>query len=489
VELGQRSATPLAAGDGVVFDAGEDRNEEQGARVWKIEGGRLLFHRAHSGLDFARIRPGQWLWKTSDPKLEGEIRRFWQNAKPPEKRHPLHLCAAGAPGQPLVLTVDAPAGGGVEVRSAVALQVAAKHPLTRETLFAQLGRLGGTRHELVSLKVQLDGPCHLPLSELNQLRRGLVAALDQAPATDPVPPAPRARLADLLPPAAPRPAPAEPALSVLCRSLEQLAAALECRVPVVYCDFEDPRRYREALAAVHGDADPPALFLATPRILKPGEGGYLKLIDHAGAEGVLIRNLGALQHYRERPAVRRVLDFSLNVANPLSARLLMEAARADWLTVSYDLNIAQALDLLRGAPPQWFELTLHQHMPLFHMEHCVFCAFLTKGKDFRDCGRPCEAHVVQLRDRVGQLHRLSADVGCRNTLFHGRAQTGARFLPALLAAGLRRFRIELLDETTAEARRLITVYQSLLRGEIPPDTLLRQVKAFEKLGVTEGTLA
>ena len=107
----------------------------------------------------------------------------------------------------------------------------------------------------------------------------------------------------------------------------------------------------------------------------------------------------------------------------------MENAGLDYLTVSYDLNIGQVLDLLRGAPPEWFELTLHQHMPMFHMEHCVFCAFLSKGTTYKDCGRPCETHVVHLRDRVGQLHRLQADVGCRNTLFNGKAQTGAGSSP------------------------------------------------------------
>ena len=85
------------------------------------------------------------------------------------------------------------------------------------------------------------------------------------------------------------------------------------------------------------------------------------------------------------------------------------------------------------------------------MEHCVFCAFLSSGTTYKDCGRPCENHVVHLRDRVGQLHRLHADVGCRNTLFNGKAQTGARFYEHLRAAGLSRFRVELLDE--ADRRR------------------------------------
>jgi U32 family peptidase len=144
--------------------------------------------------------------------------------------------------------------------------------------------------------------------------------------------------------------------------------------------------------------------------------------------------------------------------------------------------------LLDGAPPEWFELTLHQHMPMFHMEHCVFCVFLSKGRDYRDCGRPCEHHVVHLRDRVGQLHRLQADVGCRNTLFNGRAQTGARFYQNLRAAGLRRFRVELLDEDAATAARTIGAYQDLLAGSADAPDVLGRVEALERLGVTEGTL-
>ena len=166
----------------------------------------------------------------------------------------------------------------------------------------------------------------------------------------------------------------------------------------------------------------------------------------------------------------------------------MENAGLDYLTVSYDLNIGQVMDLIGAAPPEWFELTLHQHMPMFHMEHCVFCTFLSKGTTYKDCGRPCEKHVVHLRDRVGQLHRLQADVGCRNTLFNGRAQTGARYFESLGAAGLSRFRVELLDEDKATAAKTIRSYQDLLTGESNAFDLLDQVEALEKLGVTEGTL-
>jgi putative protease len=500
IKLGNTTGVPVAPGDGVVFDAGENRDLEQGARIWKIEDGRIIFHRAYSGINFERIKPGQTVYKTSDPKLESELRKFWQNAKPVKKKNPLHLTVSGKPGG--FLTVAAVydrrtlprddqrrSQTAATVQSTIPLQPAEKHPLDTETLAAQLGRLGDTSYELASLDNQLEGACHFPLSALNQLRRDLVAQLGRGGGFQPPSPSP-ITFRDLLP-ANPSFTIHDPTLSVLCRNFDQLHAAIECGIETICCDFEDPRRYKDAVIDFKSRIPNPqsSILLATPRILKPGETGYLKLIENAAPDGLLLRNLAALQHYRDRSDLIKAGDFSLNAANPITARLLMENAGLDYLTVSYDLNIGQVMDLLENTPPHWFELTLHQHMPMFHMEHCVFCVFLSKGTTYKDCGRPCEKHVVHLRDRVGQLHRLQADVGCRNTLFNGRAQTGARFHQALRAAGLARFRIELLDEDAATAARTIRAYQELLAGGEDVSGVLARVEALEKLGVTEGTLA
>jgi len=284
------------------------------------------------------------------------------------------------------------------------------------------------------------------------------------------------------------------ALRVLCRSMEQLDAALECGVEEVSVDFEDIRRGKDAVARVREAGTGARIFLATPRIQKAGEQGFFKLIEHAAPDGVLIRNLGAIAYFAERNAaesreqgrLQLIGDFSLNVANPLTAAYFMSKG-LERVTVSYDLNIEQVLDLLGGAPPSWFELTLHQHMPMFHMEHCVFAAFMSKGTSFLDCGRPCEKHRVHLRDRVGMEHPLRADVGCRNTLFNAVPQTGARFFAQLETAGLRDYRIELLEENAAEARRVIQAYQALLAGGQEGEALWRALQAQSQLGVTRGT--
>ncbi|MCB1092393.1 MAG: U32 family peptidase, partial [Verrucomicrobiae bacterium] len=274
-------------------------------------------------------------------------------------------------------------------------------------------------------------------------------------------------------------------LRVLCRTSEQIEAALEAGVTRIYADFEDLRRYDDAVRSVRR-ADGAEIFLATPRIQKAGEVGLFRTVERAEPDGVLVRNLGGIDFF-QGTGLEMVGDFSLNVANPISAAFFMEQG-FEHLTVSYDLNISQVLDLLAAASPDWFELTLHQHMPMFHMEHCVYCAFLSKGKDFKDCGRPCDTHEVKLRDRVGQLHLLSADTGCRNTLFNGRAQSGARFLSDLTGSGLRRYRVELLRESKEEALRTIRTYQDLLDGRIDGTSLWETLRVESRLGVTEGTL-
>ena len=86
------------------------------------------------------------------------------------------------------------------------------------------------------------------------------------------------------------------------------------------------------------------------------------------------------------------------------------------------------------------------------------------------------------------LHPLKADVGCRNTLFNGKAQTGAKHYADLRAAGLRRFRIDLLNEGRDETVAVLTAYRALLAGEQEGAVLWRSLRATSKLGVTVGSL-
>jgi putative protease len=180
-------------------------------------------------------------------------------------------------------------------------------------------------------------------------------------------------------------------------------------------------------------------------------------------------------------------DYSLNIANDLTA-LLFHKHGIRQLTPSYDLNIDQLLDLLGHAPAAWFEVTIHQHLPMFHMEHCVFCRFLSAGTDFTNCGRPCETHTLEVKDRLGYKHPVKADAGCRNTVYNAVAQSGSAYLHRLLEAGVRRYRIEFIAEAGTDVQAALNAYAPAIRGEIDGRNLWRQLSASSKLGVTRGSL-
>ena len=69
-----------------------------------------------------------------------------------------------------------------------------------------------------------------------------------------------------------------------------------------------------------------------------------------------------------------------------------------------------------------------------------------------------------LRDRIGVEHLLTADVGCRNTLYNAVPQSAAEAVPALLARGVGQYRVELLDESAEEIGRIVKAYRGLLAG-------------------------
>ena len=460
---------PVKAGDGVVFDTGGNADNEQGGRIWEVRGGALFFQRGQ--IDFSKLKVGNRVWQTSDQILTRDLRRTFTGDIPLPKRR-LDFVVTGKADGPLTIEAN-----GERVHSTMALQSAHNRPLNTPVLCDQLGRLGDTDFELGEITNEVVGQVILPISELNRLRRELIAKLPAtAPAAEQPPRAPV--LTALLPQ---RTVPTgSPQLIVLCRTMEQLHAALAAGIKIIYVDFEDLRRYPDAVAATRGQAE---IWLATPRIQKAGEQVFFELITKAQPTGVLIRNLGGLDFFR-KSSLRKVGDFSLNVANPLTADLLLREG-LERVTIGYDCNAAQVLDLLQAVTPAGLELVIHQHLPMFHMEHCLFAAFLTTGTDHTNCGRPCDRQVLKLRDRVGVDHPIKADVGCRNTVFHAKAQSGGEYLRQFIEAGARTFRIELLDEDAARTQQVIEAYRQLLAGNADGLDTLNVVR---QLGVTSGTL-
>ncbi|WP_135552394.1 DUF3656 domain-containing U32 family peptidase [Paenibacillus cymbidii] len=498
---------PLKRGDGIVFDAGDPTKKEEGGRVYDIRrrgvklegeapGGLIEIVCGRNDVELSRLHVGDRIWKTNDPHLDKRLRQTFETDKP-YRTFPVTVHVEGRAGEPLRSRwTDVAAGNTVEVASELPLAEAEKRPMDEALLAEQFGRLGGTVFALAGLEAALEGAVIVPMSELNRMRRRAAELLEAARRK------PRAytrREVDAYADAA-QPASAagwsagasEPRLTVLCRSLPQVHAALEAGVGMIYADFEFIKQFPAAVEAVR--AAGAKIALATPRIHMPGETGYFRNIANLQPDAVLVRNTGALYYYMkeraEHPDRRHpelIGDFSLNVANHKTAALFVDAG-CSVVTPSYDLNIQQMVDMLRQADTSKLEIVLHQHMPMFHTEHCVYCTFLSKGTDYTNCGRPCEEHRASLQDRIGMSHPVRVDEGCRNTVYNAIEQSGAEYLTTFMELGVASYRIEFLEETPEKVAEVLRLYSQALRGRIGGSDVWRKLKATNQLGVTRGQL-
>lgn len=515
-----RLHTSLKAGDGLMIDV--DENDQAttravGGRIYAIRpceernqspgfgpdrrglqhkatdehnpsfNGRVQIWFFNDSVDFSKVIQGQSLWQTNDQVLDQRLRESYSRG--PRRRQPVHMKAKAHVGKPLEIEATTHLGASARVVSEEPMKAAEKRPADHAWTQEHLGKLGDTCFELAALDLDTDGKTLLPASLLNQLRRLLIEKLTPLAATHGSERETTLKpLSDLslrmhaAQAAQPR---VQPALTCLVRDMDQLKAMARLGVETVYADFQDISEYKAAAALARSEGL--QLWLATPRIEKPGEANLFKFLEKcAPTGGILARNAGGIE-FCNKSGLPWVADFSLNITNAATAEHF-HGLGAKRLTAGFDLNVSQLFGLLESAPPQWFEVVIHQRVAMFHMEHCVFCMTISPGTDKSNCGRPCDAHKVHLEDRTGARHRLMADVGCRNTLFNATAQSAAEFLPRLSEKNVAALRLEFVDESPQTICDIVVSYQAAMAGQIDPRSLWKRVKATNQYGLTRGTL-
>lgn len=505
------SKHPLQAGDGLLFVeyltegvAGLRTERSWGGRIFSAEpvsdGWYVSFSNDFRAED---VPLGAVAYLNDSPSLEREIRRSFAD-KSRWKTLPLDLSMEGKAGSPLRVTVSDGAGRTAFGESVVPLQ-SANNPataLTRERAEKEAGGLSGSGYHLREFAFAVASGLFLADKEVRKARQAAVAGMQSLRDA-------RARAGvrssqdalvwmesaalEALKPSAPvgfEPESAPTRLNLLVRERSTLESLAGLPLHTVYLDFEHGKDYKGAVEIIRSLGF--RAGIATTRILKPSEYHNLKVIENIAPDAVLVRNLGALQ-YLAGKGMTLEGDFSLNVSNSLTAAYLAGKGLAS-LCPSYDLNQWQLFDLIDAMAAadadaaRRLEITVHQYLPSFHMEHCVFAAFLSEGSSFKDCGKPCERHRVELRDHTGARHPLKADQECRNTMFNGKPQSAAMLVPSLLAKGVRRFRIEALYEDAKTLRTKVEAYAGLVAGAATPQEVFTRMGVVEKYGVMEGQL-
>jgi U32 family peptidase len=490
----------LKPGDGVVFDAAERRSpeeREEGGAIFEVfeytrrgsvrlpdsrglEEVELRF--GNRAVDFRRIEVGDWVWRSSDPEITKQLRPYLEPSKA-VSRKPVRWSVTGELGQPLVLTVTDDLGRSASASTQDHLSPAERRPLDARMLEVELGKLGETPFYLESLEATLLGDCFIPLSSLGAARRNAINTLLELRRT---PPKRQIHLLETPAFTVQKAASQKPAISLLVRKPEQLEAAISARPDEIILDYLELYGLRPSVERIL-EAGIGAV-VASPRILKPSEERIVKFLLSLPVGGILVRPLGLLQSLleaTERPALYG--DFSLNAANAVTSNHFLQMGLAR-LAPTHDLNAAQVLALATQTDPQKLEVVLHHHLPVFHTEHCVFCRFMSSGTDYTNCGHPCEKHSIALRDHNGLEHPVLADVGCRNTVFEARAQSGGKFLAQFLAAGIGTYRFEFVHEDGEAVLGTVAAYRKALDGKLDARGLQKELEQYAPQGTTLGSL-
>jgi putative protease len=495
-------------GDGVTWaragDARANQKKTEGAQIYGVR-------RVSSGvmeLEFGREASlpgglvGARIFLNLDHRLKKDLRKSFTD-RGAMKRVPVRILARLKAGRPLSVRFS-DGTRAVEAAGDKPLECAKNRPSSDKSLAAELSALGATPFSALDVRVERESAegLFVPNQELKRLRQTLTERLEavrKGSTVDgfTVSPRPAEEIRTWFETGRPTAVPARVVrFNVLLRDRTQTQALVDAaaagtvrrdRLHSVALDFEFGRDYAPSLEALKSAGL--SAGIATTRILKPQEYVHLRAIERLKPDFILVRNLGALHYYTKVSPFPGELrgDFSLNVSNHLAAEYLFSKGLKT-LCLSYDLNRAQVEDLLRATDGSRLEATVHQYMPSFHMEHCVFAALLSKGNSFRDCGKPCERHTLKLRDQYGHWHFIKPDQECRNTMFNANAQSAAGFAAGWARLGLGAARLEALNESGPELIRKISAYQDFLAGDKPSDDVLAELSSMEAYGLGHGSL-
>ena len=372
-----------------------------------------------------------------------------------------HLWVSLRLGETLELSLLDEDGYHVNMRGSMEATTSTGGGLTEELLREKLLRLGNDPLEIKELQIELEQGLHLPVSEMNQVRRDLVSLWEKArlePYQDrrleavkraPMPFRERAQMSD-------------PKLAVTVSDLASATAAINGGAGLIYFSGQVYKRAPRDLfseltkAWALGQERGVPVFAHVERITENHVLPEIKgSLSKQQFDGLLVGNFGSWELLKdfERPIHT---DLSFNVFNSWAADLLAQAG-ASVITPSLELQLSQVRELCQLSP---VPTSIVVHGPLESMvtKHCMY-------RD-QGCEYQCQSQgPLEICDKKGYRFPIYFDRWCHMHIFNSRELSLLGHLDQVKASGVRYLRIEGRTKEPTWIRRTLDLYRRGLAGE------------------------
>ena len=490
----------LSVGDGYLLY--NQRGEEIAGKVQELSIKGKSIESGHAGQIVQMTVSGnaagaKQLYRTSDTALLKAAAESYARPSQPAKEK-VHFKVELHLGQPIMLYAWDDAGNQQYAESEYIVELAKTRPSDVESVRKQMDRLGNTSYEMGELTVDLDDGVIAPASELNNLRRAVIDALevqkkeqmnetmeleDYEDYLDNA-----GDLLDRIPPQVTGYG-LKQQLAVTVGSVEAMQRAVEAGAEHVYLNITAlrgekavvPEQYPALIRWCHS-RNAKLYWTCSPiendsQLKKAASNMWAA--KEAGFDGVSVGNIGLLQTAKEQGWETIIADYQMNIFNDVTLQYLsaQEISRAV-LSPELSLEQIETFSYLGNLP---LEMIVHGNFPLMISEQCV-CGSVLGGRTAKqNCSMPCMKSLYALQDRTGAQFPLYMDEHCRMHIFNSKTLNLYKRLEEALKTGVDVLRIEAREQSAEWVGAVTAIYRHAIDAYNQSGSMITDMHALQTL--------
>lgn len=447
----------LRKGDGIKVKT-DNGNEDFGTKINKIYKGNKILEKANVGeiieIDFkGKVNKGDIVFKSSDTELLNKAASSYETK---DKKIPLYGEIKCKLGENLTVYIWDDDGHYIEFVGGQKVEKAIKRPLTKERLLEQINKLGNTPYYFETLKAEIDDNVSIQISEINKVRREAIQKLSESRKKynnrkkiefD-------IRGSEKIKGKKFKSNERKISLRAYVNNLEQLKAALNCDVDLIY--YSNLRNLDEAIKLARKGNK--LLVPALDRITNFEDMTYIRqnLKNILKNSYVLVSNHGQLKLLKDKD-IKLYTDFSFNIFNSKALEQISELD-VECCTLSPELTLEQIKDIVNNSNINC-EIIVYGHLPMMITEYCVIRS-LDKISN-KTCSI-CQNKKYGLKDRYGVIFPLLTDNKCRMQILNSKKLFLLEYVNELIDNDLGIMRLQFTNEGKNEIINIIKTYKKVI---------------------------